>query len=140
MDRAHVALAFEGASWTSEYAFPLMLMQTMLGSYDRASGMGKNVASRMCQEIAMNECAHSISTFNTCYKDTGLFGIYAVAPDNKLDDMKTEAEIGPRQWHLNNSEDASSHPSSGHVVRQGKQKHKVQSGVCKMPPSSICFH
>jgi processing peptidase subunit beta len=84
---AHVALAFEGASWTSEYAFPLMLMQTMLGSYDRASGFGKNVASKMCQEVAEHELAHSISTFNTCYKDTGLFGIYAVAPDNKLDDL-----------------------------------------------------
>jgi len=84
---AHVALAFEGASWTSEYAFPLMLLQTMLGSYDRASGFGKNVASKMCQEVAEHELAHSISTFNTCYKDTGLFGIYAVAPDNKLDDL-----------------------------------------------------
>lgn len=84
---AHIALAFQGASWTSEYAFPLMLLQTMLGSYDRASGFGKNVASKMCQEVAEHELAHSISTFNTCYKDTGLFGIYAVAPDNKLDDL-----------------------------------------------------
>lgn len=84
---AHIALAFQGASWTSEYAFPLMLLQTMLGSYDRASGFGKNVASKMCQEVAQHELAHSISTFNTCYKDTGLFGIYAVAPDNKLDDL-----------------------------------------------------
>eukprot|EP00550_Attheya_septentrionalis_P000357 CAMPEP_0198291266 /NCGR_PEP_ID=MMETSP1449-20131203/8851_1 /TAXON_ID=420275 /ORGANISM="Attheya septentrionalis, Strain CCMP2084" /LENGTH=475 /DNA_ID=CAMNT_0043989883 /DNA_START=12 /DNA_END=1439 /DNA_ORIENTATION=+ len=84
---AHVALAFEGASWTSEYAFPLMLLQSMLGSYDRASGLGKNVASRLCSEVASGELAHSISTFNTCYKDTGLFGIYAVAPDNKLDDL-----------------------------------------------------
>ena len=86
-DTAHVALAFEGASWTSEYAFPLMIMQTMLGSYNRASGLGKNVASKMCQEVAEHELAHSITTFNTCYKDTGLFGIYAVAPDNKLDDL-----------------------------------------------------
>jgi processing peptidase subunit beta len=86
-NNAHVALAFEGASWTSEYAFPLMLLQTMLGSYDRSSGFGKNVASKMCQEVAEHELAHSISTFNTCYKDTGLFGIYAIAPDNKLDDL-----------------------------------------------------
>jgi processing peptidase subunit beta len=86
-DTAHVAFAFEGASWTSEYAFPLMLMQSMLGSYDRTSGLGKNVASRMCQEVAEMELAHSISCFNTCYKDTGLFGIYYVAPDNKLDDL-----------------------------------------------------
>ena len=26
-------------------------------------------------------------TFNTAYKDTGLFGIYAVAPDHKLEDL-----------------------------------------------------
>lgn len=91
---AHVAIAFQGASWTSEYAFPLMLMQTMLGSYDRSSGMGKNVASKLCQEVAEHELANSISTFNTCYKDTGLFGIYAVAPDNKLDDLA---------WYLMNN-------------------------------------
>lgn len=84
---AHVALAFEGASWTSEYAFPLMLMQTILGSYDRLSGQGMNSASKMCQEIGEGEMAHSVSTFNTCYKDTGLFGLYMVAPDNKLDDL-----------------------------------------------------
>lgn len=84
---ANIALAFEGASWTSEYAFPLMLLQTILGSYDRLSGLGKNVASKMCQEVAEHELAHSISTFNTCYKDTGLFGVYMVAPDNKLDDL-----------------------------------------------------
>jgi processing peptidase subunit beta len=94
MDMAHVAVAFQGASWTSEYAFPLMLMQTLLGSYDRASGIGKNSASKLCQEIAMSETAHSLSTFNTCYKDTGLFGVYAVAPDNKLDDM---------MWHIMNN-------------------------------------
>lgn len=84
---AHVALAFEGVSWTSEYAFPLMLLQTMLGSYDRSQGLGKNVASKLCQEIAQFDLAHSVSAFNTCYKDSGLFGVYLVAADNKLDDL-----------------------------------------------------
>lgn len=45
---------------------------SMLGSYDRASGLGKKVASKMCHKVAEHELAHSISTFNTCYKDTGL--------------------------------------------------------------------
>jgi len=36
--------------------------------------------------MAEKELAHSYMTFNTSYKDTGLFGIYLVAPDNKLDD------------------------------------------------------
>ncbi|KAL3903774.1 MAG: hypothetical protein SGARI_005233 [Bacillariaceae sp.] len=85
-DVAYMAVAFPTASWTSEYAFPLMLMQLMLGSYDRASGLGKNYASKLCQDVAENELAYSLNTFNTCYKDTGLFGVYAVMPDNKVDD------------------------------------------------------
>jgi len=84
-DTAHFAIAYEAASWTSEYAFPLMLMQVMLGSYDRT--LGKNHASRLCQEVAENELANSLSAFNTCYKDTGLFGVYCVCPDNKVDDL-----------------------------------------------------
>ena len=46
MKEAHVALAFQGASWTSEYSFPLMVIQTMLGSWDRAGAGGRNIASR----------------------------------------------------------------------------------------------
>lgn len=86
MSEAHVALAFQGASWTSEYAFPLMLMQQILGSWDRASSVGRNSSSKLAQIVAEEDLAHSFMTFNTCYKDTGLFGIYLVAPDNKLDD------------------------------------------------------
>ena len=111
MDMAHLALAFQGASWTSEYAFPLMLMQTMLGSYDRASGNGRNAASRLCQEMAQSDTAHFLSTFNTCYKDTGLFGVYAVAPDNKLNDM---------MWHLMNNLVRLVHTPSDEEVERAK--------------------
>lgn len=86
MNEAHIALAFQGASWTSEYAFPLMLMQTLLGAWDRSNPAGRNVASRFAQNVSEKELAHSYMTFNTSYKDTGLFGIYLVCPDNKLDD------------------------------------------------------
>lgn len=87
MGEAHVALAFQGASWTSEYSFPLMLMQTILGSWDRSSPAGRNMSSKLAGEVSDLELAHSYMTFNTCYKDTGLFGVYMVCPDNKLDDM-----------------------------------------------------
>jgi len=86
MGEAHIALAFEGASWTSEYSFPLMLMQTLLGGWDRSSAAGRNISSRLATEVAEHGLAHSYMTFNTCYKDTGLFGVYLVCPDNKLDD------------------------------------------------------
>jgi len=85
-DVGYLAVAFPTDSWTSEYAFPLMLMQLLLGSYDRASGMGANYASNLCQDVAENELCYSLNTFNTHYKDTGLFGVYAVCPDNKVDD------------------------------------------------------
>mmetsp|Transcript_26909 Transcript_26909/g.59327 ORF Transcript_26909/g.59327 Transcript_26909/m.59327 type:complete len:478 (+) Transcript_26909:208-1641(+) len=85
-DVGYMAVAFPTDSWTSEYAFPLMLMQLLLGSYDRASGMGANYASNLCQDVAENELCYSLNTFNTHYKDTGLFGVYAVCPDNKVDD------------------------------------------------------
>lgn len=86
MSEAHVALAFQGVSWTSEYSFPLMLIQTILGSWDRSSAAGRNIASKLARDISEGEIAHSYMTFNTCYKDTGLFGVYLVCPDNKLDD------------------------------------------------------
>jgi len=92
---ANIALAFEGASWTSPYAFPLMLMQTMLGSYDRLAGhASKNLASKFCIDIAQHDLCHSMQTFNTNYQDTGLFGVYMTAPDNKLDDL---------MWYLMNN-------------------------------------
>lgn len=84
---AHIALAFEGSSWTSEYAYPLMLLQTLIGSYDRAAG--KTVTSQLCYDVAANELANSISTFNTCYKDTGLFGLFMVAEREKVGDLIT---------------------------------------------------
>lgn len=87
MPLAHVAIAFEGAGWTSPYAFPLMVMQTMLGSWDRTTGAGAYQTSRMVMNIAQKDLAHSVMSFNTCYKDTGLFGVYAVAEPLQLDDL-----------------------------------------------------
>jgi mitochondrial-processing peptidase subunit beta len=77
-ETVHVALAFEGASWTSEHAYSLMLIQTVLGRWDRQSG--STVVSPVARQLAERELCHSFSSFNTCYKDTGLFGFYIVAP------------------------------------------------------------
>ncbi len=84
---AHIAIAFESAGWASEHAIPLMVMQTMLGCWSRTSGSGANMASKLCQAVAEHECAHSVMSFNSCYKDTGLFGVYAVAAPDMLNDL-----------------------------------------------------
>jgi len=84
---AHLAIAFESAGWTSPHAFPIMVMQTLIGSWDRTSTAGKNGASKLAQAVSENELAHSFHTFNTCYKDTGLFGVYAVAEKTELQEL-----------------------------------------------------
>ncbi len=77
---AHVAIAMETGGWTDAHAFPVMVMQQLLGSWDRTSGGGSTSPSRMCRELSEHCGAHSATTFNTTYTDTGLFGVYFTAP------------------------------------------------------------
>ncbi|KAH0928035.1 hypothetical protein HID58_020291 [Brassica napus] len=84
---AQFAVAFEGASWTDPDSVALMVMQTMLGSWNKNVGGGKHMGSALTQRVAVNEIAESIMAFNTNYKDTGLFGVYAVAKADCLDDL-----------------------------------------------------
>merc|ERR1712038_1074455 len=51
---------------------------TMIGSWDRSMGGGANNSSRLAQYCAENNFCSSFQSFNTCYKDTGLWGIYFV--------------------------------------------------------------
>jgi len=78
VDACHVAVAFEGTSWVDSHAYALMLVQSMLGTWDRLSGAGSKVPSPLAQALAAGELCHSLNTFNISYKDTGLFGIYLV--------------------------------------------------------------
>jgi len=87
MPLAHIALAVESGSWMSEHAFPLMVMQQLIGTWDRTGGAGANQASKLTQTVAEHELAHSVASFNTCYKDTGLFGVYAVCEPHKVQDL-----------------------------------------------------
>lgn len=45
-----------------------MLIQTILGSWDRTSPIGRNSASKLAREFSEKELVHSYTTFNTCYK------------------------------------------------------------------------
>lgn len=84
---AQFAVAFEGASVTDPDSVTLMVMQTMLGSWSKKDGAGKHVGSQLVQMVAINEIAQSFRTFSLNYKDTGLFGVYAVAKPDCLDDL-----------------------------------------------------
>ncbi|XP_076895919.1 putative mitochondrial-processing peptidase subunit beta, mitochondrial [Bidens hawaiensis] len=78
---AHFVVAFKGASWTDPDYVVLMLMQAMLGSWNKA---GEHNIGNL---VRIGEVAESMTAFNTNYKDTGLFGVYAVAKPDCLEDM-----------------------------------------------------
>eukprot|EP00270_Netrium_digitus_P001032 TRINITY_DN1113_c0_g1_i1.p1 TRINITY_DN1113_c0_g1~~TRINITY_DN1113_c0_g1_i1.p1 ORF type:complete len:516 (+),score=122.37 TRINITY_DN1113_c0_g1_i1:26-1549(+) len=87
MPLAHVVVAVKGAAWTDPDAIPLMVMQTMLGSWNKQAGGGKHLGSELTQKVSANDLAESIFAFNTNYSDTGLFGVYAIASPSTLDDL-----------------------------------------------------
>ena len=87
MPTVSFCVAFKGASWKSPDAVPLMVMQAMLGAWDKSAPGAANAASPLAQSLHANELANSFMAFNTNYADAGLFGIH-VSSDAKdqLDD------------------------------------------------------
>ena len=59
-------------------SFSVQVANTLIGNWDRAMGGGANNSSPLAQYCAELGIAHSFQSFNTCYKDTGLWGIYFV--------------------------------------------------------------
>jgi processing peptidase subunit beta len=94
---AHVALAVQGVSWTSPDYWPLLVAQSIVGSWDRSLGAAGNVSSRLAQNLYKYDLANSFMSFNTSYNDTGLFGVYAVSENfTQLDNLVHYIQ---REWH-----------------------------------------
>ncbi|KAM7360477.1 ubiquinol-cytochrome c reductase core protein 1 [Cochliomyia hominivorax] len=84
---AHVAIAVEGCGWTDQDNIPLMVANTLIGAWDRSQGGGVNNASNLARASAEDNLCHSFQSFNTCYKDTGLWGIYFVCDPLECENM-----------------------------------------------------
>ncbi|CAL1688354.1 unnamed protein product [Lasius platythorax] len=89
---AHIAIAVEGAGWAEADNIPLMVANTLIGAWDRSQGGGVNNASNLAKACAENGLCHSYQSFNTCYKDTGLWGIYFVCDPMQCDDMTSQIQ------------------------------------------------
>jgi len=87
---SHVAIAFEGLSWNDPDVYALQMLGALLGSFEAkaARGAGIHSSSKLVHDLARDDLASSLMPFCTCYTDTGLFGVYAVASEkNDLDDL-----------------------------------------------------
>jgi len=80
----HTAIGMRGVGWSDPNYYILLLLQVMVGSWDRSLAGGKNLISRVCGKLATDGLAHSMISFNTCYNDTGLFGAYIVGEEENM--------------------------------------------------------
>merc|ERR1719433_399137 len=87
MPLAHIAIAVEGCGWTHPDYFALSVANMLVGSWDRSFSAGRNVGSKLAQQVAQHNLAHSFMSFNTCYTDTGLWGMYMVCEKLSIEDM-----------------------------------------------------
>lgn len=81
---AHIAIAVESCGWADADNIPLMVANTIIGSWDRSQGGGINNANRLARFADSLDLCHSFQSFNTCYKDTGLWGAYFVCDKLKI--------------------------------------------------------
>ncbi|MCL7051497.1 hypothetical protein MKW94_013200 [Papaver nudicaule] len=84
---AHFAVAFKGASLTDPDSIALMVMQFLLGSWNKSTEVGKYTGSVLAQRVAIDNIAETLMPFNKNYRDAGLFGVYACAKPERLDDL-----------------------------------------------------
>jgi len=92
MNQIHVAFAVEGVGWDHPDYYTFMVVQTIIGSWDKSIGGGKNLSSRLAETFATENMGTSFNAFNTCYRDTGLFGNYIVIEkDGEKEDPIYEA-------------------------------------------------
>lgn len=88
MSTANIAIAVEGVGWKSPDYFPMLVLQSIFGNWDRSLGASPLLSSRLSYIISSNSLANSFMSFSTSYSDTGLWGIYLVTENiMNIDDL-----------------------------------------------------
>lgn len=78
LSTCNFAIAVEGCGWRSPDYWPMLVMQSIIGNWDRSLGASTLLSSKLSHIISSNSLANSYMSFSTSYSDTGLWGIYMV--------------------------------------------------------------
>ncbi|SCZ88839.1 BZ3500_MvSof-1268-A1-R1_Chr10-4g03111 [Microbotryum saponariae] len=114
MATANFAIAVEGVGWNSPDYYPMLVMQSIFGNWDRSLGSASLLSSKLSHIIAENNLANSFMSFSTSYSDTGLWGIYFVSENlMNLDDL---THFTFKEWQR-----MSTSPAEGEVERAKSQ-------------------
>jgi processing peptidase subunit alpha len=87
---SHVVLGFEGPSWHDAELIPMCVLHTLMGggSSFSAGGPGKGMYSRLYTGVLNKHgWVQNATAFNSCYADSGLFGIYGAAEARHLPNL-----------------------------------------------------
>jgi len=80
MDKAHVAFAYPTCGWNDADTYPLMMVHGLMGEGNKSEYGSFNNLSQTHRMLLANEdgvnYVDRYMTFNTLYKDVGLFGVY----------------------------------------------------------------
>jgi len=90
MEEVNFVLGFEGLAASHPDYFALLVIQNIVGTWEKTIGGGKNLSSRLCEIVGTEELASTMNCFNTVYRDTGLFGVHASALPEKTEDLTWE--------------------------------------------------
>lgn len=86
----HFAIAFEGPSWYNDDVYAASIQQTYLGGGGSfsAGGPGKGLYSIQYRNVlCQNPYIESITSFNSIFEDTSLFGVYCTAESDHMDSV-----------------------------------------------------
>ena len=79
LEQIHYIVGFQGISYTDPNYYKAQILSMILGG---------GMSSRLFQEIREKKgLAYSIYSFNYCFKDSGLFGIYGGTSPDKINKM-----------------------------------------------------
>jgi len=98
---AYIAIGFESVPWRSPDAVTFMVMQHVIGSYKKNTGLvpgtisGNRVINAVANKMAVG-CADDFEAFNRFYKDTGIFGFYVAC-----DEVAVEHAVGELMFGMN---------------------------------------
>jgi len=98
---AYISAGWEGVPWKSPDAVTFMVMQAIIGSYKKGTGLvpGTISGNRVINAVAnkMNVgCADEFEAFNLFYKDTGIFGFHIAC-----DEVAVEHAVGELMFGAN---------------------------------------
>eukprot|EP00928_Gymnodinium_smaydae_P014275 TRINITY_DN151_c0_g1_i5.p1 TRINITY_DN151_c0_g1~~TRINITY_DN151_c0_g1_i5.p1 ORF type:complete len:497 (-),score=119.01 TRINITY_DN151_c0_g1_i5:85-1494(-) len=98
---AYVSVGWEGVPWRSPDALTFMVMEKIIGSYKKGAGLvpgtisGNRTINAIANKMGVG-CAEEFEAFNIHYRDTGMFGFYAVC-----DEVAVEHCIGELMFGIN---------------------------------------